>query len=838
MLLLILGISLVTYASAITYVGWNMAQKSIADAKKLADLGAREKANRIQSDFEGYLSLSRAMAMMIQDYPELPPDQRFEQERRLLAKVLKSNPDLKQVWLSWDLKAIWPQWSKDHGRERHAFTRLPNGSSREFSDSTDLRSYDPDNFYYQLRALQEEGAAEPYHFAPNAWPGLLGTSIVSPVLKKGNYLGQVGFDFATSRYMSTTTFEAFDRSYAIIISDKGKVVAHPDQNLVNEYIDQISFIQKRDPRVLKEQLSNGMAWTFEDQDQFTNEKVYVNLQQVPIGQSRMFWTVGTVVPFSEITYAALVIIRNTVLIGLAGLALLILAIVFITNNMVRSLKKSEHLLNRLVRGEVDPKAQISIEGSDELSRISQAVNDLLLELSKKAAFAEEIGRGNLESDFTASGSGDQLGISLLQMRQNLLNVIKEVNHVVSIAAEDGNLSERITADEKQGVWKDLATSINDLLASFYLPFQAISSLTQMMAQGDLSDRLDETLKGDIGKLSLNLNQGLQNLTLLLANVIERVNEIQSSASEMFHTGKEMNVSTAEIAQSIEEMNNGATSQVEQTDQSSQLIEKIMRSSTGMEDQAQEINNAALASTEKSEQGLDRIERVNLSMQDIASFSEKTNQSFQVLSNRSRDIAQALEVITEIASQTNLLALNAAIEAAQAGDAGRGFAVVADEIRKLAEDSRRSAGNISQLVEEVQNDTKEASQVLEVMNGRIKAGEHASQQASEAFQEITSATDQTLQLAQNIYEASLSQKLDIQAIVGITESVVVIAEETAAGTEEISSSASQLAAGMNQYQLQTQDMEETSRQLKEAIEQFKLKETLVKPKVGELSSKEL
>lgn len=821
MLLLILGISMITYASAITYVGWNMAQKSIADAKKLADLGAREKANRIQSDFEGYLSLSRAMAMMIQDYPTLPANQRTEQERQLLSKILKSNLDLKQVWLSWDLKTIWPEWKKDHGRERHAYTRLSNGSIREFADSTDLISYDPNNFYYQLRSIEEEGAAEPYTFAPNAWPDLLGTSIVSPVMKEGTYLGQVGFDFATSQYMSTTTFDAFEKSYAIIISDQGKVVAHPDKKRVNEYIDQISFIQKRDPRILKEQLSQGEAWTFEDFDQYSGERVYVNLQQVPIGNSRMFWTVGTVVPIKEITKASTAIITNTILIGIGGLFLLTLGIVFITNNMVKSLQKSEQLLNKLARGEVDLQAQLIVKGTDELSRISLSVNELLLELSKKAAFAKEIGKGNLESQFKTSGSEDQLGQSLLQMRQNLLSVINEVNDVVSKAAEDGNLSGKITHDQKQGVWRVLAKSINDLLASFHLPFRAISALSQMMAQGDLSDRLDENLKGDIGHLSLNLNQGLQNLTRLLANVIGQANDIQSSATDMLDTGNEMNLSTAEIAQAIQEMKHGASSQVEQTDQAYQLIEKIMRTSAVMEEQAQDINKAAQTSTQKSEQGLDRIQKVKRSMQDISSFSEKTNRSFKVLTNRSKEISMALEVITEIATQTNLLALNAAIEAAQAGDAGRGFAVVADEIRKLAEDSRRSAGDISKLVEEVQNDTQQAAQVLEVMNDRIQAGEKASQEASGAFQEISSATDQTLQVAREIYEANLAQKKDIQAIVGITESVVVIAEETATGTEEVSSSASQLAAGMDQYQSQTQVMEEISQQLKVAIEKFKL-----------------
>ncbi len=821
MLLLILGISMITYASAIAYVGWNMAQKSIVDAKKLADLGAREKANKIQSDFEGYLSLSRAMAMMIQDYPELPANQRFEQEHQLLSKVLKSNPDLKQVWLSWDLTSIWPAWNKGHGRERHAYTRLPNGSSREFSDSTDLITYNPDNFYYQLRAIEEEGAAEPYTFAPNAWPGLLGTSIVSPVMKNNQYLGQVGFDFATSRYMTTTIFDAFERSYALVISDLGKVVAHPDKQQVNNYIDRISFIADRDPQILKSQLSRGVALTFEGYDQHTGENAYVNLQQVPIGHSRMFWAVGTVVPVSEITRASHAIIRNAIWIGVVGLALLLLAILYITNYMVRSLQKSERLLNSLARGEVDPHAQLAIEGSDELSRISQSVNALLFELSRKAAFAKEIGKGNLELAFDISGISDELGKSLLEMRRNLLTVVNDVKNVVSKAAIEGNLSERIDPTEKQGVWESMAKSINDLLASFSFPFQAISSLTHLMAQGDLSVRLDETLKGDIGKLSINLNQGLQNLTLLLSNVVDQVNNIQSSATDMKGASHEMNLSTAEIAQAIQEMNNGAVSQVQQTDQTSQLIEKIMQSSSGMEDQAQDINRAALASTEKSKQGLDRINKVNLSMQDISSFSEKTNTSFKVLTGRSREISLALEVITEIAAQTNLLALNAAIEAAQAGDAGRGFAVVADEIRKLAEGSRRSASDISKLVEEVQNDTLEAAHVLEVMKSRIKAGENASEEASHAFQEIAGATDQTLQLAKEIHGASLSQKQDIQAIVGITESVVVIAEETAAGTEEISSSASQLATGMEQYQSQTQTMEETSQELKVAIEKFKL-----------------
>ncbi|NQZ77267.1 MAG: hypothetical protein HRT61_14370, partial [Ekhidna sp.] len=316
LLFLVLLSSLFTYAFTIFYVGKSMSQKSIDDAKKLADLGALEKANGIRSDFEGYLSLSRAMAMIVQDYNEKTFDERFDLEKELLTNVLASDDDLKQVWISWEYQMIDPNWSKDYGRERHAYTRKKDGSVNEFHDTTDLKSYDPNNFYYQLRAARTSGAAEPYSFAPNIWPGLVGTSIVSPIITESLYKGQVGFDFATDRYMSMTGFDAFKGSYALVISDRGNIVAHPDQQLVNSYVDQLAFIKNQDPTVLRSKLSKGEALTFEDHDFFLNERVYVNLRQVPIGNSAMFWTVGTVVPVNEITKDADVIIRNTIAIGI------------------------------------------------------------------------------------------------------------------------------------------------------------------------------------------------------------------------------------------------------------------------------------------------------------------------------------------------------------------------------------------------------------------------------------------------------------------------------------------------------------------------------------------
>lgn len=822
-MIFIIGVIAVIYALTVGYIIYELRNHALAEGWKLVKTATAQKARDIEVVLNEDLVVSRALAFSMKAIVNLPKKERDAARKQIMTDALLSNPKYQAVWMSFEMWTLDPDWDKPYGRESAAYY-IEDGKVAEQIRFLNLDGDPTAGLYIDVKKGKKEVLSEPYYFGAYGEGNdkvLLAVSPTSPILIDGRYAGLIATDMFLDGFSTMSSIDLYDRGFAFLVSNQGVVVAHADEKMTNQPLDSLSFMKANEVDV-KSRIATGESFIFSVSDPyFDNEEVMLAFAPIHVGHSDTPWAVGLEIPVKEIVKPVTKALRTALITGALGLLLVIGITYKISEGIASSIEKSRDLLQKLSVGDLDPGNELKVTQEDELGHLAKAANNLMTELTKKSTFARQIGMGNLDVQFEVSGNRDMLGHSLLTMRSNLQKVIADLNTVIKKAGDEGMFSSKVESDWEEGAWKDLSDSINRLLESVAKPYVEINKVVVGMANGDFTERFSGDYKGDVKHLGESLNTALDRIRELLHSILRSAATVKESATELLTVNEEMVINTREIASSIAQMSSGAQNQVVKVDESSNLVEGILRSSNEMGAQADSINSAAQTGARNSETGLNLVKKVGYSIRDIAAFSSDTYDSIQVLTLRSNEISKVLSVITDIAAQTNLLALNAAIEAAQAGEAGRGFAVVAEEIRKLAEDSKGSASEIEKLIRDVQNDVKTAGSAIDMMKNSVKSGEEASNEASSAFEEITSSSSKTLRMAEEIQKRVKQQLESIKTVVSITETVVVIAEETAAGSEQIASSASELSAGMQSSGRKSEALTELANELHRQITQFKL-----------------
>ncbi len=301
---------------------------------------------------------------------------------------------------------------------------------------------------------------------------------------------------------------------------------------------------------------------------------------------------------------------------------------------------------------------------------------------------------------------------------------------------------------------------------------------QRFAHGDLTVRLNAENNDDIGRLCRSFNEAVYNLNAMLGKVSESIHATAGASIE--------------ISASTDSMASGAHAQTRQVEQ---IVRAFGAMTETIEQTTERSSVAAFEAAEASEdakQGGIVVAKTIDGMNTVVGVVMQAGSVIQSLGATTGEIGEVVQTIEEIADQTNLLALNAAIEAARAGDSGRGFAVVADEVRKLAERTQQATKQIAATITKIQNETSRAVSVMHEGTRTVELGKSLASQTAEALDRIIA---RTARVSDVISQLASESGLHVEAgknIVREIDSISDVARQTAAGTEQIATTADSLS----------------------------------------------
>jgi methyl-accepting chemotaxis protein len=294
---------------------------------------------------------------------------------------------------------------------------------------------------------------------------------------------------------------------------------------------------------------------------------------------------------------------------------------------------------------------------------------------------------------------------------------------------------------------------------------SVATGLEKLSSGNLLFRLTTSFGGDYEKLRADFNAAMEKLQETMQAIASNTQGVRSGAEEITQASDDLSRRTEQQAASLEE-----------TAAALDQITATVRRTADVANEARDLVSTAKADAQRS-----------------GDVVRETVGAMDGIENSSKQIANIIGVIDEIAFQTNLLALNAGVEAARAGDAGRGFAVVATEVRALAQRSADAAKEIKLLI---------ATSGQQVESG-VKLVSETGQALDRIVMQVTQLNDLVVELAASAKEQATGLG-EVNAAVNqmdqVTQQNAAMVEEATAASHGLSGEAVELTRLVGQFRI--------------------------------------
>lgn len=319
-------------------------------------------------------------------------------------------------------------------------------------------------------------------------------------------------------------------------------------------------------------------------------------------------------------------------------------------------------------------------------------------------------------------------------------------------------------------------------------FYQLANVTVTAAEKASGGNVDRAKNIEYGVLFSNL-VALAFILFITQKIAQALNSSTRNVSD----------NSRKIADTVETQERLLSEQADSVRQTTTTIEELGSSSMQSAIKAETSASEAQKALNLSETGSATVARTIDGIMDLRTKVEEIASKIMQLSEQTGQIATVSDLVADIANQTNMLSLNAAVEAARAGEQGKGFAVVAGEVRKLADQSKKSAEKINTLITEIQASINNTVMVTDEGTKTAAKGINLAADTAEAFAGIEQAINTVFTNTQDISSSSKRQAITVQQAVAAINAINLGAQETASGVAQVKSATSELVTTSNQLQ---------------------------------------
>ena len=416
---------------------------------------------------------------------------------------------------------------------------------------------------------------------------------------------------------------------------------------------------------------------------------------------------------------------------------------------------------------------------DEVKKQLASLRPLQEAAMNRSAGSERDAVAKAGEQFTdqATPSNEAIKQSLGTMADSFDKLVDENKKELKADNRSLNLTMAVTTFAALGIGIFVAVFLSRGIAG---ATQSVLLQAEAIAAGDLTrDDLKVRSQDELGDLTTAINKMSGSLKRMILAITENAVQVASASEELNTTSQQITANSEETSAQADVVSKAAQA----------VSQNLQTVATGAEEMATSIKEIAKNATEAAKVATSAVK-----------VAETTTATVSKLGESSTEIGQVIKVITSIAQQTNLLALNATIEAARAGEAGKGFAVVANEVKELAKETAKATEDISRKIEAIQTDTKAAVDAIASISAVIDQINDISSTIATAVEEQNATTNE---MSRNVSEAAHGSGQITSNIAGVAEA--------AQGTTR----------GATDTQKASQQLLETSTQLRRLVEQFKI-----------------